>query len=88
MAAAVALLSIIILAAAPKIVKPRSRVKFIILAAYLHVAWQMLPVINLPVVAAEILLDLLIWLLSTTSWKKRSLLYKTRSTSIGDIWKD
>ena len=87
LAMAAALAPLVVLMALPKASVRRTKAKFLILAAYIHLTWQMLPTVNIMILAIEVIADIVILFLSSFKKRKKALLYKTSEVSIGDMWK-
>lgn len=90
---AVAVMSAFLLFAVPKTASRRTRAKIIILSAYLHVAWQLLPVIDVSTVAVEAAAVIaVIFLAKITSMtirrakKKKIKSREEKPLSISDLW--
>ena len=88
LAMAAALAPVVIILVLPKTSIRRTKAKFLILAAYIHLTWQMLPAVNVFLVVIEIIAAVVILFVSSFKRRRKSLLYKTSEVSIGDIWKD
>lgn len=94
LALAVALASVIVLGLMSRISTRRTKVKVVILAAYLHLAWQMLPQISVALILLDLLGDAVVLLLAKFDFKKvikkkkqEKQQQQQESLSLSELWK-
>jgi len=88
---AIAAASVVILGLMSKISAGRTKIKIIILAAYLHIAWQMLPQISAVPVLLDLAGDAVVLVLAKLSFKakpkKRHQREHQENLSLSELWK-
>lgn len=87
LATAAAVVPVVLLLAMPDGSKIRTKAKLLVLAAYFHIVWQMLPTINVVLFVTEITITAIFLIMVSYRRRKRPLLYQTNEISIGDMWK-
>ncbi len=87
LATAASVVPVAMILAMPEKSKTRTKAKLLVLAAYFHIVWQMLPAINVVLLVTEIIVTTCLLIAASYRRRKRPLLYKTSEISIGDTWK-